>query len=441
MINKVYKIIDSLNISGSENILCAVSGGIDSVVMLYCLYEYGFNCIVAHCNFKLRGEESDNDEVFVKNLADKLEFKFISEKFDTGQYARKAGVSIQMAARDLRFEWFYEMSEKYNCKYIALAHNSDDQIETVLYNLIRGTGIKGLCGMKTIKGKLFRPLLEIQRKEIEKFAKENHIEYRTDSTNIKTEYSRNKIRHLIFPLFNQINPNFRQNIFNTSNYLKDVAKIYEDYILTAKQNCVKYAEDKVYINIDKLKKTHYPETVLFEIFSYESLPNSFAAEALDLLNSQSGKACIYRNIEVLKDREHIIIRTNYASKKSEEYFIEKNIKEINIPINLKFEEIKITENFEIIKNPNYAMLDVEKIKFPLKLRKWQEGDKFKPLGMDNLKKLSDFFTDNKLNLFQKSELWLLTSANEIVWIVGHRIDNRFKITENTSKAIVVKFSK
>lgn len=436
MLSKVFNTLRFHGINPNSRILCAISGGIDSVVMLHCLYEYGSDCVVAHCNFQLRSEESNKDEEFVKNLAWKLEYKFISEKFNTKEYATKAGISIQMAARDLRFEWFYQMSEKYKCDYIALAHNSDDQVETMIFNLIRGTGIRGLTGMKTLNEKLLRPLLNVSRKEIEKYATEDYIKYREDKTNAKTEYSRNKIRHLIFPLMEEINPNFRNNAFNSSVYLTDTCKVYEDYIYKIKQKCVKYAEDKVFINLNILKKTPAQRTLLFEILSLESLPNAFASEVLDLIDSQPGKVSNYRNIEVLKDRDYIIIRTAKSVNDESEYLINDIDDIITKPIKIKLIKTSKDDGFSIIKDSDIAMLDYDKLKFPLKIRKWKDGDRFKPLGMKNFKKLSDFFTDIKLNLFDKSEIRVIVSGNEIVWIIGHRIDDRFKITDKTKKIYV-----
>lgn len=439
MIQEVISVFNTHNISKSSKLLCAVSGGIDSIVMMHCLHELQYNCIIAHCNFKLRGTESDKDEEFVNNFSIKLGYRFISESFDTQKIADSAGISTQMAARDLRFEWLYKMADLHECDYIVLAHNSDDQVETVIFNLIRGTGIRGLTGMHTLKGKLLRPLLNVSRKEIEKFVEENYVKHREDSTNIKTIYSRNKIRHLVFPIMEEINPNFRQNGFNTTEYLKDVVKIYEDYIYKTKFECVKYIDDKVYIDINKLKESISYKTMLFEIFTSESLPNTFSQEAVDLLNSQSGKICKYRNIQVLKDRDYIIISTVRKKGSNDSFKIYPEQLKIKEPIPLEFIKKDIDKEFKISENANYGFFDYDKLEFPLILRKWKSGDRFKPLGMNNYKKLSDFFSDIKLNIFQKSEQWILTTkSDEIIWIVGKRIDNRFKITQESKTYYLIK---
>ncbi|MDD3860164.1 MAG: tRNA lysidine(34) synthetase TilS [Bacteroidales bacterium] len=435
MISKVFNKLSQQGIKSETRILCAVSGGIDSTVMLHLLNDYGFECIVAHCNFKLRGEESDGDELFVRKLSEKLDLRFISATFDTESYAKKLGLSIQMAARDLRYQWFNEMVEKYNCKYIALAHNSDDQAETVITNLIRGTGIRGLCGMKYIKDKLFRPILEISRNEIENFAKNNDIEYRNDSTNITTKYSRNKIRHKILPLMKEINSSALSNILESVNYLNDTEKIFKDYISEYRLKCLYYEADKTIIELKELKKSAAPKTVLFEILLIEGIPKNIASESVNLLDAQSGKYLSFLNINILKDRDKIIIdRTkNNTSFQSFQITDLEEFKNYGLLATVQANN----KDFKIIKNPIYAYLDYDKIEFPLIIRKWQEGDRFQPFGMKNFKKLSDFFKDEKLNLFQKNEVLIFESAGKIVWIIGIRADNRFRVKETTKNVLVL----
>lgn len=437
MISKVFNKLRQQKIKPETRLLCAVSGGIDSTVMLHVLNDYGFDCIVAHCNFRLRGKESDGDEMFVKKLSEKLDFRFLCETFDTESYAQESGLSIQMAARDLRYQWFFEMADKYNCKYIALAHNSDDQAETVITNLIRGTGIRGLCGMKYLNDKLLRPILGISRKEIEEFAEKNSIDYRTDSTNLTTKYSRNKIRHKILPLMQEINSSALNNILESVNYLNDTEKIFKDYISEYRLKCLYYEADKIVIDLKELNKSAAPKTVLFEIFLLEGIPKNMASESVNLIDAQAGKYLSFLNISILKDRNKIIIdktrkTDNISSRK---------IQIIDINDFIKYGIIATVkpydEDFKIIKNPVYAYFDYDIIKFPLNIRKWQEGDKFQPFGMKNSKKLSDFFKDEKLNLFQKNEVMIIESAGKIVWIVGVRADNRFRVKETTKNVLVL----
>lgn len=439
MISKVFKNINNYKIPQNAKILCAVSGGVDSVVMLNVLNDFRFDCIVAHCNFKLRGEESDRDERFVRELADRFEMKFLCETFDTVNYAEKTGVSIQMAARDLRYEWFFEMADKFNCDYIALAHNSDDQAETVITNLIRGTGIRGLTGMKFVKDKLFRPLINISRNEIDEFAKINTIDYCVDSTNLTIKYSRNKIRHCIFPLMEEINISYKNNILKSIEYLKDTERIMQAYVVQAKIKCLKYADAKIYINLVELQSFVSIETVLFELLVGEGVPKILAVESLSLLKSQSGKSFSFLNMEILRDRDNIIVNKDSKIKMEVNIsFSNENLNklsEYNIAYNIK----NYSSDIEILKDQNYAYIDYDKLIFPLCLRKWHSGDKFRPIGMKSMKKLSDFFSDEKLSMFEKSEVLLLTSGNDIVWVVGYRIDDRFKITDVTQKLLILKY--
>jgi tRNA(Ile)-lysidine synthase len=437
MISKVFNKFRRLGIKSETRLLCAVSGGVDSTVMLHVLNDYGFDCIVAHCNFKLRGQESDEDEKFVQKLAEDLDFKFLCETFDTESYAKQTGLSIQMAARDLRYQWFYEIAEKYNCKYIALAHNSDDQAETVITNLIRGTGIRGLCGMKYVKDKLFRPLLDISRHEIEKFAKDNAISFRTDSTNLTVKYSRNKIRHKILPLMQEINSSALNNILESVSYLNDTEKIFKDYIAEYRLKCLYYEADKIVIDLKELKKSAAPKTVLFEILLIEGIPKNIASESVNLLEAQAGKFLHFLNIGILKDRNKIIID---KKRKSIDFsFVE--IQDSNLD-KLKTHRINAIivpydKDFKIVKDSSFAYLDYDSIKFPLIVRKWKDGDRFQPFGMKNFKKLSDFLKDEKFNLYQKNDVLLVESDDKIVWIVGIRADNRFRITENTKKVLIL----
>ncbi len=438
MIKKVFAKIDEAKIKTGTKLLCAISGGIDSTVMLHVLNDFGFDCIVAHCNFKLRAEESDLDEKFVKNLAGLFEYQFISQTFDTYKYAENFALSIQMAARDLRYNWFNEMAKKYNCEYIALAHNSDDQIETIITNLTRGTGIKGLTGMSFVKDKLFRPLLFTSREEIERFAKENTIDFRTDSTNKTTKYSRNKIRHNIIPLFEELNTSAKENILKSVKYLTDTELILKAYVKSCKEKCLNYVDKNVEIDIFELKSCAAPETLLFELLIGEGIPKPLASESINLINSTSGKSCTLFNITVLRDRDKLIINKNVKTQNFENIFIN-NIEELKLlkEIGISAKVFENSDDFDINKTQNFAYIDLELLKFPLKIRKWEIGDKFKPFGMKNFRKLSDFMKDEKLNLFEKDELKIIESDGKIVWLVDLRLDNRFRITTETKKILVL----
>ncbi|MDR2836904.1 MAG: tRNA lysidine(34) synthetase TilS [Bacteroidales bacterium] len=435
MEEKIKKNIKKAGIPKKSKILCAVSGGIDSSVMLHILQKLNFECVVAHCNFQLRAEESDRDEKFVKSLAEKYNLKFLTIKFDTHKYAEKMQISIQMAARDLRYEWFYNIAKTEKCDYIAIAHNSDDQIETSITNLIRGTGIRGLTGMQFVKETLFRPLLFSSRAEIKNYAKIFGIENITDSTNLTTKYSRNKIRHLIFPLMAEINPSFKNNILKSIEYLQNTEEILKDYVKYARERCCFHEDDKIFIKLDKLNNVTSPKTVLFEILLLENVPKILATEAINLLESQSGKKCSYNNTEILHDRNLLIVskigkkeKINISIGNTELYVLKK------YGIEYKIENI---ENINIIKSVNYAFFDFDKIKFPLNIRNWEKGDKFVPFGMMNFKKVSDFFIDSKISVNEKNNTLIITSKENIIWIVGQRIDNRYKISEATKNVLIL----
>lgn len=441
MIKEVFKQIDDAGIKTGTRVLCAVSGGIDSSVMLTVLNDFGFDCIVAHCNFKLRAEESDGDEQFVKKLAEGFEMKFLSASFDTHEYAEATGLSIQMAARELRYNWFNEMAAAHKCEFIALAHNSDDQTETVITNLIRGTGVRGLTGMKFVKDKLFRPLLDISRKEIEQFAAANNIEFRTDSTNKTVKYSRNKIRHLVIPLLEEINSSAKQNILKSVSYLSDTEEIMAAYTDECSRKCRFLEADKMIIDINELLKCAAYKTVLFEILIKEGIPKSLAVDSINLLNSETGKSCKFLNITILRNRNKLIIDKNTSILSHKSLIVEEsNLWELEA-IGISAAILNYDRNLKINKTATFAYLDFEKLKFPLIVRSWQDGDRFRPFGMKHFRKLSDFLKDEKLNKFEKESVKIVESDSKIVWIAGLRSDDRFRVTENTKRVLVLELVK
>jgi tRNA(Ile)-lysidine synthase len=437
MIKKVFKQIDEAGIKTGTRVLCAVSGGIDSSVMLTVLNDFGFDCIVAHCNFKLRAEESDGDEQFVRKLAESFEMKFLGASFDTNEYAAATGLSVQMAARELRYNWFNEMATVHKCEFIALAHNSDDQVETVITNLIRGTGVRGLTGMKFVKDNLFRPLLSISRKEIEKFATDNAIEFRTDSTNKTVKYSRNKIRHQVIPLLEEINSSAKQNILKSVNYLSDTEDVLAAYTSECRQKCLCYESDKIIIDLNELLKFAAHKTVLFEILIKEGIPKSLAADAINLLDSETGKSCKFLSITILRDRNKLIIDKNTSTSNHKSFIVEESDFSKLETIGIFASIVDYNGNLQINKSRNFAYLDYEKVKFPLIVRSWRDGDRFRPFGMKNFRKLSDFFKDEKLSKFDKESVKIVESDGKIVWIAGLRIDDRYRVSTTTKKVLIL----
>ena len=428
------KYIDNQKIfSVEDKIVIGISGGADSVALASLLHRFKYNISLAHCNFKLRGEESDQDELFVRKFAEELGVDVYCESFQTESFCKENKISIQMGARKLRYDWFEKIRIATKSNYIAIAHHRDDNIETFLINLIRGSGIRGFLGMKEQRDKIIRPLLSFSRQDIESYLKDINQDYRLDSTNRDIKYLRNNIRHNLIPVFQKINPSFEKSIINQIDYLNDVFKLYADQIKNHKRSLVSYKDDTLLIDKNKLLKIDYQDIILREVL------NGFGFTQIDKImqtceTSRNGKIFFSDTHRLLIDRDHLIVaKTN--KNISKEYMIQEDIYELDEPINLEFSfSEKINYNADI----NIAELDASKLSFPLKIRRWKHGDYFYPLGMNKKKKVSDFFIDNKFSLFDKENVWLLCSKNDIVWVIGSRIDERFKISDQTKKAYIAK---
>jgi tRNA(Ile)-lysidine synthase len=416
-------------------VLLAVSGGIDSMVMLYLFEKSGFDYGIVHCNFQLRGDESDQDEEFVKKQVLIHGVPSFFKRFDTGEYAQINGISIEMAARDLRYEYFEKIRIEHHYDFIATAHHSDDLIETFFLNLTRKTGIKGLTGIKDKSGKIIRPLLFASRDEIEKFASENYIEFREDSTNSEVFYQRNFLRHRILPLFSELNPSFKKNILASIENLKDAEAVYSGFFEIEKQKVVENATDSQIIDIEKLRKSEHPKLLLLEILSGYNFNPAVAEEVFQSLEGEPGKQFYSKTHRLVKDREKLFI-SEIAERENRIFYIEAGDIELFQPFGIKNEKYS-GKDFKIRKEKNIACLDFEKLEFPLLIRKWQQGDYFQPLGMTGFKKVSDFLIDEKIPVHEKDNTWVLCSGNKIVWIMGHRIDNRFKITTETKSVFKI----
>ena len=427
-------IINKKLFSKENNLLLAISGGADSVCLFFALKELGYNVELAHCNFKLRGKESDEDEYFVRELANKYGVKFHVNSFETQKYASEQKISIQMAARDLRYKWFDELLAVNNLDFVITAHHKDDNVETFFINLIRGTGVNGLCGIKAKNKKIIRPLLEISRQEIESYLTKNKIKYRNDSSNSEVKYLRNKIRHQLMPLLKEMNPNIEQIITNEIFVLDGVSKVFQEQMTAIKERLLVQKEGIYKLNISELIELQHLEVILFEILK----PFGFSEvdQIIKAINSQSGKQFFADTYQLIIDREQIIISA--LENHQEDIEIREIEIEIKNPLSMKFAG---SHDFSLNKNPNVAKLDFDKLSFPLKLRKWKNGDKFRPLGMRNFKKVSDFFIDEKYSILAKQKQWLLCSEDDIVWIVGNRIDDRYKIETHTKKVYIAELLK
>lgn len=441
MVQKFIAYINEKGLFNPENkILLAVSGGLDSVAMLQCFKDAGIaNFGVAHCNFGLRGEESDEDELFVKKLAKRAKATFHSHFFETEAFAKQEKISTQMAARQLRYSWFEKLKETYGYDYIATAHHRNDSLETVLFNMVKGTGIAGLHGISPKSGDIIRPLLFADKEAILDFVAEKQLSWREDSSNESIKYSRNIIRLEVVPVLKKINPDLENSFQHTIDRIQQVEALYyktiEDLVLKAVE---KKGKD-VFIDLELLEAEKVGSAMLWELIKPYGFNYVQAKEILERLFNGAGKIFDAPTYRLNIDREYLIL-----SPKQHEYFfptailLDQNQYESE-DLRLSFATVA-SEGFKITSNKRIAALDFDRLKFPLELRKWQRGDVFFPLGMKQKKKLSDFMIDEKIPLNLKERVFVLTSEGKIVWVIGYRLDDRFKITEKTKTVFKVQIT-
>ena len=450
-------------LTADKPVIVGFSGGSDSVSLLFILNRLGYKCIAAHCNFHLREGESDRDEIFCRQFAGQLGCPFEIIDFDTRAYAAGHHLSIEMAARELRYSWFETLRQKYDAQAIAVAHHRDDSNETMLMNMIRGTGIRGLCGIRPQNGWIVRPLLCVGKEEINRFIAAKSLSFVDDSTNQSDEFTRNIIRMRLIPLMKEINPSIESALERTAAHLSDVETIYLHTIENAKKKLLENsgtahptdietthqhtaknsgaAHDFIRISIDGLSGLPAPKTILYELIRPFGFTRQQASSIFHSLPGESGKQfdAPESDYHLLKDRACLFIYKK-PENNSETYLIDENDKDLSdLPIPLSISKVQIDSSFVIDKSPLTATFDYEKIHFPLILRKWRTGDRFIPFGMKTHKKLSDYFTDHKFSIYRKNKTWLLCSENDIIWIVGERIDNRFRIDNHTKFALIIKF--
>jgi tRNA(Ile)-lysidine synthase len=436
MLEKVKKYIDEKHLLNPlSTVVVGVSGGMDSMTLLDILTSLNYRCIVAHCNFHLRGEESDRDAEFVKNWCKNINAEFTSIDFDTQEYARSKKISIEMAARELRYEWFEIVRQQYGADAIAVAHHCDDAAETVLLNLLRGTGIRGLTGISPKKGNIVRPLLCVSRNEIDEYLKERNIPNVMDSTNRDDAITRNYLRLNVIPMLEKLNPSAKNAIFRTSQNIAEAYYIYENAIETL----IKEVMIGEKISIEKLKNTPSPISVLFEILAPLGFNSSVVEDIIDNLNSSSGKVFLSKQYRIIKDRQFLLLsKIPDANNFDSEILIYEGTNEILSPIHLKINVVN-KNAINVNKAGRFLFSDAEKVHFPLKLRKWKDGDWFVPFGMKGRKKLSDYFTDCKFDLLEKENQWILESDGQIIWIVGKRNDERFKVSDHTDNVLMIEW--
>ncbi len=424
----------------SERILLAVSGGVDSIVMVHLFKDAGFNFGIAHVNFGLRGEESQGDEAFVQNFAEQIEVPFYVRHFNTKQYASQNKISIQMAARDLRYAWFEELLNEHGYRFIATAHHLDDQAETFFINVLRGTGISGMHGILPKQGKIIRPLMFTTREKIMSVAIDRNLAWREDRSNKSRKYLRNKLRLDVLSELYKINPLFSHKLNESITHLRDVESIYNSHIAGVTADLVQHTAEGILISIDWVYEYEPHDTYLFELLKPYGFTFSVVKEIVHSLDTFSGKVFYSHTHRLLRDRENFIIQPlaelTEASFNKEIYSINRSASQMVDPIILDWHESDQVAELPMGK-ACIACLDIEKLTFPLHLRKWEKGDWFMPLGLKGKKKLSDFFINQKISLADKEKTWLLVSGEDIVWVVGKRIDNRFRITPKTRKAFVL----
>lgn len=413
-----------------KKLLLATSGGLDSMVMLDLFRKLEYDIAIAHCNFQLRALESFGDQNFIQDYADKNNVPIFITQFDTTAFAKDYKLSTQVAARELRYNWFYELIETEDYDYILTAHHADDSLETLLINLTRGTGLDGLTGIPEHNGDVVRPLLAFTRAAILEYATAQGIEWREDSSNASDKYLRNKIRHDLVPILKELNPQFMEAFQKTQSYLQDAAAMVEDASIMVYQQVVSQEDEVYYIDLMQLLKLPNYKSYLYQWlkdFGFSSWDDIY-----DLVESLSGKQIFSSHFRLLKDREQLILSPIQVQDSGTTYLITEDQQEVNIPLRLALQKVNA------ITDPSNTSIfvDAEKLHFPLVLQKWKEGDMFQPLGMGGkTKKLSKFFKDEKMSLLEKEATWVLWSADAIVWVIGRRADERFKVSKKTNKLL------
>ena len=417
-----------------QKILVACSGGLDSIVLLHLLQEIGLTLGVAHCNFKLRGAHSDADLSFVETIAANLGVPVFTTVFDTKTYAKTQGVSTQVAARELRYEWFYSTARANGYDRIATGHHADDDLETFFINLSRVTGLRGLTGIASTTEQLIRPLLPFSRAQIMQFAKKQELFWREDSSNSTRDYLRNKLRLDVIPAFKGVNKTVLQNFKQTQQHLKESQALLEDYITLVTKLVVSQTDAGYEIDIKQLQALPNTNTLLFELL-YPYGFTDFKAIA-SILESEVGKKVLSKQYVLHKDRNHLVLTTKEQVVDSRVYCIDAKQQSCTIPIKLNF--TKVTQVGEL--EPHSLYVDAAKLRYPLKVRAWRLDDVFHPFGMKGKKKLTKFFKDEKLSLLSKNSVWVLESGDEIVWVIGLRPDDRYKVTSATKEVLKIQWN-
>lgn len=421
-----------------DRILLAVSGGVDSVVMAHLFREMGYACALAHCNFQLRGEDSVLDEHFVKSLAEEWDMPVFVKRFRVEERVKEEGISVQMAARELRYAWFEELLHENAYELVATAHNRNDSVETFFLNLSRGTGLRGLTGIPPKNDRVIRPLLFASRKEILAYCEKNRLKYREDASNRETKYHRNKIRHDVIPMMEQINPEFTETMALNMERLGEVQEIFQQTVDRVRKELFITGHGEMRVEIVRLKSLAPRSTWLYELFSPFGFTRLQCEGIERIMDAKPGRRSLSTSHQLFKDRDHLIL-VPATPKQYDRYYLDSPENPSLLPFPMDVEVVDRIDLDTIPADPMIACLDQDELHYPLIIRHWQHGDYFYPLGMDQMKKLSDFFVDSKVPVPQKERTWILASGKKIVWIMGYRIDHRFRITEKTRKILLLRF--
>ncbi|MBI3520265.1 MAG: tRNA lysidine(34) synthetase TilS [Bacteroidetes bacterium] len=422
--------------SKNDKLLVAFSGGVDSVVLTDLLYKAGYQFELAHCNFQLRENEADKDTEFCKNYADAIHSTIHIAYFNTKEYAEQHKLSIQMAARALRYNWFNELVEKHGFTYVLTAHHANDNVETLFVNLVRGTGIKGLQGIPEKQNHVIRPLLFATKENIRDYATKNNIAYREDSSNQEVKYKRNFIRHQIIPELKKLNPALEETFTTSIQFFKQSSEIVTQFANLKFKEICKEENNQLCIEINLLLQEPQKETLLFEWLHSKEFKTSQIQQLTEalLIEDRVGKQFSSASYQLVIDRKYIIVKAINKEQDVKEFVITSVSDIAHLPITLRMEE---TSDRAFSQNKNNITIAYSDNLFPLTLRKWKQGDKFKPFGMNGFKKLSDFFKDQKLSLFEKECVWILENKEHIIWVIGYRMDDRCKVNKETKKVIKI----
>jgi tRNA(Ile)-lysidine synthase len=422
-----------------KRILIGVSGGVDSMVLLHCLHQLGVDIGVAHVNYGLRGTESDADAALVQSVAQQYQVPHYTIHADTQDYVTSHKVSIQLAAREIRYDWLEQMRIAHKYDYIATAHHLQDNIETVLHNFIKSTGVKGLRGMLPLQGRILRPMLETTKDAIISYAKNQSIAYRDDSSNATTKYTRNKIRLELLPLIKEINPGFEQGFEKRLKVFADLEAMYTQAIHKAKKQLFLLRAEAIYIPILKIKRTPQVRTVLYEYLSDYGYNAAQVDDILAAIDGEPGAQYLSDTHTLVRDRRFMILTAHTAAL--EVAYIDQHVPQVTIDKTILHLEIRDASTVDVTADKSYAYLDADKLEYPLALRSWRVGDYFYPLGMGmKKKKISKYFKDLKLAIHQKQKMYILESNQKIVWLVGERIDERYRVKESTQRVLVLRLA-